>query len=1289
MEGKSGQDKPKVQEDNATEMDAILEERKKLIEKAEDRGVKKSKLKISSVSEEVKKPEITVKSGLNKLRISSSSELSAPSDLRATNKRTSEKQSDKQVFDRQSIRESLLKIQERKKDKFEEKDIVEDNTAKRLGSIGVKNSGEKKNEFVLPEETIKPLDTTKEELSYTKDISISILQWAGIAISLTWVAFCFFHSVRSGGFIGLTPSEFGLVVSGILVPVALFWMIFSHFMRGAEVQQYAENLRREMQIGEVSSDAQTLMVREDVELLCRQAAALTTSTQAVIQALSKARQGLRAEIRDFVGVSQKTEFHIDRLSGTLNNRTARLLELTDEIETRTSNLDDKTQIGAAAWEELTELVLSRADEMETAMSRGAQKLLGAADVMKEKTRGIETHFEDSFDSLNRSVDFVAEQLQALGTQFDGHTKELSDTAENVSVEVQNLSEMIESQISTLEDVTGRTFKAMESSGQTIQDQRDALENSADEVSKQLDQISSIIKVSVDGIYDAADHVVNKTEAIEDRIVSQSENITVSLENINEVSRNLCTEVDRVDGLSRTLTERLSEGVSNSVERSQDIMEVVEEAALLIAKSTNEARDKSEELMESATQQISKLNSVGETNVEQVKLILTMLEKSRKQIDGASRYADKQIDRLAGVVDMQSEKLNQSGVVMKERTRLVEQALRDALGDIEKVMSDVDTKHHKVEDSLRQRIADLKEASQTASSATQKIRDALQVQENDISAITDRSREISKIMEGVATFSRAVNEEVSKSKNYLGNAVQESLEGMDKVSKSIDKHSKMLSAISKASVEDLTKLEGQVVVRCNKLANSTHEAVTQLTLLDESIENNTVSLERNARNSVDSVKEIKDVLEGIEEITETNLVSLGQAGVMFDRRLEDLRVGADKAATVLTNSSDILDDRVQNMERTSRIASETMKDISDIQNSMEDRFSSISKSIEDSLTQIHDMGEVLTGTTQILDGTADRVLKRFDEVGGKVLKQTDTLNESAEKSAQLAEFLVSRVREDTEKILKATNESLTSMRQASDEFMSYTDSICEKIDYTQDDTRSYSKELREQAEAIEDVSLQTVKSISEAVLTLKDCLEDVTDSSEQVFSHLGSSNDALNEETEKLLQAAADALKATSDTTQTIGENSSSLSALMDEMKRKENTLSQEVSNSTAKFAIEELHSISVDLTRKSEGKIPEKAWKRFQKGDVSIFTRRLARGESGIPVKSLQDKFLTDPEYRGYVQRYIRQFETIYEDSIQDDHGNFVGSTIVSSEIGKLYHILCDVSGQKPIDMDDFDRDVA
>jgi len=63
-------------------------------------------------------------------------------------------------------------------------------------------------------------------------------------------------------------------------------------------------------------------------------------------------------------------------------------------------------------------------------------------------------------------------------------------------------------------------------------------------------------------------------------------------------------------------------------------------------------------------------------------------------------------------------------------------------------------------------------------------------------------------------------------------------------------------------------------------------------------------------------------------------------------------------------------------------------------------------------------------------------------------------------------------------------------------------------------------------------------------------------------------------------------------------------------------------------------------------------------------------------VEKAREKFAKDNEFRTYVQRYIRQFEELYEQALESDHGALLSSTFGSSEAGKLYELLCQVAGK-------------
>ncbi|MCM2344776.1 MAG: hypothetical protein NDJ24_09470, partial [Alphaproteobacteria bacterium] len=132
------------------------------------------------------------------------------------------------------------------------------------------------------------------------------------------------------------------------------------------------------------------------------------------------------------------------------------------------------------------------------------------------------------------------------------------------------------------------------------------------------------------------------------------------------------------------------------------------------------------------------------------------------------------------------------------------------------------------------------------------------------------------------------------------------------------------------------------------------------------------------------------------------------------------------------------------------------------------------------------------------------------------------------------------------------------------------------------------------------------------------------------------------------------------------------------IRKEEGRVQRDAFLSAAKFIIESMHSLSVDLTRLMDGEVPEKTWRAFQKGDVGAFTRRLAALGTELPMDRLRTKFADDTEFRTYVQRFLRQFEELFEQAVANDHGDLLGATFASSDIGTLYVTLCQAAGREP-----------
>ncbi len=139
---------------------------------------------------------------------------------------------------------------------------------------------------------------------------------------------------------------------------------------------------------------------------------------------------------------------------------------------------------------------------------------------------------------------------------------------------------------------------------------------------------------------------------------------------------------------------------------------------------------------------------------------------------------------------------------------------------------------------------------------------------------------------------------------------------------------------------------------------------------------------------------------------------------------------------------------------------------------------------------------------------------------------------------------------------------------------------------------------------------------------------------------------------------------------TIADSSASLEARASEVAHsvesgQRNTLARQLA-----LVSEALNSTSVDLTRLLSQDIADQAWEGYLKGDRSIFARRALKLLTAAEAKELLKRYESEDDFRGLVNRYIHDFETMLRSIMDTRDGSSLSVTLLSSDIGKIYVAL-------------------
>ena len=117
-------------------------------------------------------------------------------------------------------------------------------------------------------------------------------------------------------------------------------------------------------------------------------------------------------------------------------------------------------------------------------------------------------------------------------------------------------------------------------------------------------------------------------------------------------------------------------------------------------------------------------------------------------------------------------------------------------------------------------------------------------------------------------------------------------------------------------------------------------------------------------------------------------------------------------------------------------------------------------------------------------------------------------------------------------------------------------------------------------------------------------------------------------------------------------------------------------NRNPRHMVESLNSLSVDIARAIDHDASVDLWRRYQRGERDVFTRRLYTLKGQQTFDDIKRKYEREPEFRTAVDRYIADFEKLLADVARTDRDKTVTQSYLTSDTGKVYTMLAHAAGR-------------
>lgn len=108
----------------------------------------------------------------------------------------------------------------------------------------------------------------------------------------------------------------------------------------------------------------------------------------------------------------------------------------------------------------------------------------------------------------------------------------------------------------------------------------------------------------------------------------------------------------------------------------------------------------------------------------------------------------------------------------------------------------------------------------------------------------------------------------------------------------------------------------------------------------------------------------------------------------------------------------------------------------------------------------------------------------------------------------------------------------------------------------------------------------------------------------------------------------------------------------------------------AERAFENMHDLSLDLTRATGADIPDVVWKKYHDGDKAIFSKWLAKMMGAADKKQVREMLKNDTVFRRQATQFIRAFDKILSGTKNVDNPDNVAATLLKTDLGQIYAVL-------------------
>lgn len=936
-------------------------------------------------------------------------------------------------------------------------------------------------------------------------------------------------------------------------------------------------------------------------------------------------EGVQRQLSLLTYSSEDSEARLSTITESLQSQAKMLTDAANEARSRIEESRESLNMEMSNFGAMSERAAMDAENLGAVLSRRTEDLELMFIRISNEARNAASLYDDSADRMSASGQQTIEQLSEMDNRLGALSQEFNNLMEQRNREIDNLMSNFHGQSQDM-DMMGR--KALEE----LHGAADILEQSSTEAADRITE--SVTQNRLRLLEDAnivSEELANRTEELSEKLASHLSQTVKSLD-----AQRQSFETAAAQGADQLSTAKtlLEEGVSDmacqmdlmegSLERSKSLRLSLDSDMHNLGMITDDVSNRTDELINKLENKTGNLQLMTGNTLDRLEELSTELGSCLDNIGSKSSEASHEV--TSQLIDIRGELEHSEAAIANLLAKVTSHSteMKSQTEDVRHSMLDIDNNliDHK------RRAESLSETLKGQVNNFNSLIDSIAKTSEDAGfAIGKAGGSLHDRVIAINSASQSANESIS----IMGDNLQQNMAYLNAGMENAEARIGVMQSDIQNFVSDAggvaNGLKSSMADMSNSVTGETSRITEQMASLSNNLQSDMSKLMSEAQLMASQSQTLQSQIEQAGSRSD-DVANLAEKAI---RRMEDASTGLSLRMRELTERSDAVN---RNMAHVGDTITRQINEFEDMSSNAMQKASHLMA--ENS--NLQDAAPITTSPSNNIN-----LMVKDMELSTAELRRSNQSQPNQKEDvldlAAIATKIEEGERASMQRQQARQNQHLNNLNKNRD-----TNAALRAV----------------QAHLENDEQTQPQKT-----------MPNVRDVKDIINRHTGNRARAENQETNSLSEIFPNKFKAAKEPNR-YKATAEETAAMQEESK--ENFLI------SARKVVERLNAISVDIHRMIEAGGSDKLLEAYRKGDHGAFCRALLSISAQDATSRIRERFLSNEEFESYISKYIDDFETIFKDAESIKDGKMVISSLTSSDVGRLYKLLCEALHRNPVE---------